>query len=153
VLAGTITLTGVTLENNTALGGEGGEGGCPGPDYGNGGNGFGGGLDVAGGNVTVSSNTFVEYNTAKGGSAGSKPGTGYGGGIYVAGGTVTLCNDTVEYNTATGGAGFGGGIYIVSGATVYLDSFTVANTINNTDSSGLNGPTANIDGTYILQNC
>jgi hypothetical protein len=25
----------------------------------------------------------------------------------------------------------------------------VANTINNTDSSGLNGSTANIDGTYI----
>jgi hypothetical protein len=28
---------------------------------------------------------------------------------------------------------------------VYIDSFTVANTINNTDS--------NIDGTYIAQNC
>ena len=27
----------------------------------------------------------------------------------------------------------------------------VANTINNTDISGLNGLTANIDGTYILQ--
>jgi hypothetical protein len=49
--------------------------------------------------------------------------------------------------------GFGGGIYIVSGATVYLDSFTVTNTINNTDGSGLNGPTANIDGTYLLRNC
>ena len=41
-------------------------------------------------------------------------------------------------------------MYIVPGATVYLDSFTVANTINNTDNSGLNGPTANIDGTYTL---
>ncbi len=46
--------------------------------------------------------------------------------------------------------GWGGGIYIASGATVYLDSFTVANTTGNTDFSGLNGSTANIDGTYIL---
>jgi hypothetical protein len=38
-------------------------------------------------------------------------------------------------------------------ATVYIDTFSVAKTINNTDGSGLNGPTANIDGTYILQNC
>jgi hypothetical protein len=29
----------------------------------------------------------------------------------------------------------------------------VANTLNNTDSSGTNGSTAIIDGTYILQNC
>jgi hypothetical protein len=36
---------------------------------------------------------------------------------------------------------------------VYTDSFTVANTLNNTDSSGTNGSPANIDGTYILQNC
>jgi hypothetical protein len=36
---------------------------------------------------------------------------------------------------------------------VYIDAFTVANTVNNTDGSGLNGTTANIDGTYILQNC
>jgi hypothetical protein len=34
-----------------------------------------------------------------------------------------------------------------------MDSFTVANMINNTDSSGLNGSTANIDGAYILKNC
>ena len=46
--------------------------------------------------------------------------------------------------------GEGGGLYIASGATVYLDSFTVANTINNTDWTGLNRHTANIDGTYIL---
>jgi hypothetical protein len=49
--------------------------------------------------------------------------------------------------------GSGGGIYIESGATVYIDSFTVAHTINNTDSFGLNSSTANIDGTYILRNC
>jgi hypothetical protein len=67
----------------------------------------------------------------------------------------------VQSNTASTGSQFGsrnlpgagGGIDIASGTTVYIDSFTVANTINNTDISGLNGRTANIDGMYILQNC
>jgi hypothetical protein len=49
------------------------------------------------------------------------------------------------------GQGYGGGVFIESGATVYIDDFTVANTINNTDGSGTNGSRANIDGTYILQ--
>jgi hypothetical protein len=84
------------------------------------------------------------------------------------GATVTLCSVTVEFNTATGGTGttngtaYGGGMYIVSGATVYIDAATVDNidpTVvnNNTDSSGTSttpySSTANIDGTYILQNC
>jgi hypothetical protein len=56
----------------------------------------------------------------------------------------------VASNTASG---LGGGILIESTATVYIDSFTVANTINNTDSSGTNGSTANIDGTYTPKNC
>jgi hypothetical protein len=51
-----------------------------------------------------------------------------------------------------GSAGYGGGIYIVSGVTVYTDSFTGPNTLNNTDSLGTNGSTANIDGSYILEN-
>jgi hypothetical protein len=79
----------------------------------------------------------------------------------VASGTLTLCNDSVQNNTAqpgfggypNTGTGAGGGLLIASGATVHIDSFTVANTINNTDSSGTNGSTANIDGTYILKNC
>src|SRR5262249_40414347 len=107
---------------------------------GNGGD-IGGGVSISGGVVTLSNDTF-ESNS---------PSTD-GGGIYIDGGTGTLCQDIVESNTAFG---VGGGIRIFSGfgATVYIDSFTVAHTINNTDSSGLNGPTANIDGTYILKNC
>jgi hypothetical protein len=54
---------------------------------------------------------------------------------------MTLCSDTVESNTAS----YGRGILIASGATVDIDSCTVANTINNSDNSGLNGSTANID--------
>jgi len=71
-----------------------------------------------------------------------------------------LCRTTVQSNTAQDGSGLlgslrslGGGIHITAGATAYLDAFTVANTLSNTDSSGLNGATANIDGTYFQQNC
>ena len=76
---------------------------------------------------------------------------GYGGGIYIAGGTVTLTNGTLESNnTTTSSTSHGGGVFIAKGATAYLDSFTVANTINNIDSSGTNGSTANLDGPYTL---
>ena len=48
-------------------------------------------------------------------------------------------------------------MYIASGATVYIDTAAVDSVdptviTNNTDSSGTNGSTANIDGTYIPQN-
>jgi hypothetical protein len=68
-----------------------------------------------------------------------------GGGVFVAG-VVTLTNDTVESNSAS----LGGGLYIATGATAYLDRSTIANTVNNTDSTGLNGITANIDGSDIV---
>jgi hypothetical protein len=162
IAGGTANLAGVTLSGNLVVGGNGGVGlnAFGGGRYNAGypGNAFGGGLYVAGGSVTLSNDT-VENNQAFGGSNST---TGaplqfqdaYGGGLYVAGGSVTLCSDTVEYNTAKGsinaatGHGYGGGIYIASGATVYIDTFTVANTINNTA-----GIDPNIDGSYILQNC
>ena len=140
---GTVTLSNVTVQGNGVVG-IGISGGTVTLSnsivQGNGGD-IGGGVSISGGVVTLSNDTF-ESNS---------PSTD-GGGIYIDGGTVTLCNDIVESNTAFG---VGGGIRIFSGfgATVYIDSFTVAHTINNTDSSGLNGPTANIDGTYILKNC
>jgi hypothetical protein len=73
----------------------------------------------------------------------------------------------VEFNTASGGTGsngsangqgLGGGLDIASGATVSIDTAdvdTVDPTVvtNNTDSSHMNGSTANIDGSYIHQNC
>jgi len=124
VASGRATLSSCTVESNSAL--------------------YGGGLYVAGYLCTATlSSCTVESNTAK-----------WGGGLYVgAEGTATLSSCTVESNSATYS---GGGMYIasadglLSAATVYLDPFTVANTINNTDSTGLNGSTANIDGTYIL---
>jgi len=111
----------------------------------------GGGLYIASSNapVTLQGDT-IESNSVT---------YGWGGGLYIAAygvgdDVVTLQGDTIESNSANspapGNSGWGGGIYIASEATVYLDRFTVANTINNTDSTGLNGSTANIDGTYIL---
>lgn len=95
---------------------------------------YGAGLYVAGGTVTLASSTVNSNSRAV-----------YGGGLCVADGTLTLSNDTIESNSAT----YGGGIYIAPEATVSIDPFTVANTINDTDSSGTNGSTANIDGPYI----
>ncbi len=128
------------------------------------GSGYGGGVYVAAGAVTMDHVT-LEANTAQSGGLAppynSLPsGYGYGGGLFVAGGSVTLTNDSVDHNVAgtfeNGGTyayyahGYGGGIFIASAATVSLDPFTVSNTTNNTDSSGMPGTTANIDGTYTL---
>jgi hypothetical protein len=136
--SGTVTLCTDTVQSNTAQGGPSGPDALPGL-------GFGGGIYVGGGSATLCNDT-IESNSTGGNSS-----YGAGGGIYVARGSATLCNDTIESNSAL--SGDGGGIYIASGATVSIDSFTVAHTINNTDSSGLNGPTANIDGSYIPRNC
>ena len=151
IAGGTANLSGTTLSGNQAIGGYGGrgvEGGYGGVvNGGNGGNAFGGGVYLASGSATLSGDTIAN-NTVSGGPGGSSDlrshGEGFGGGLCVAGGSATLSNDTVESNTSDAA---GGGIYIASGATVYIDSFTVTNTINNTDHSGLNGSTANIDRT------
>jgi hypothetical protein len=161
IAGGTANLADTTLSGNQAVGGNGGVG-IPGAyggfiGSGNGGSGEGGGVLVAGGSATLSGDT-IAHNTAAGGSGGSldaSSGEGLGGGLYVAGGSVTLCNDTVKSNTAYAA---GGGIYIASGATVYIDTAAV-DTVdpsvvsNNTDGSGTNGSTANIDGSYTLRNC
>ncbi len=129
VAGGSVTLSNTTVGSNSAE--------------------YGGGLYVAGGTVTLANDT-VESNWAD----------SEGGGLCITGGTVTLTNDTIESNLATDSgfssgpfAGYGGGILMVAGAAVSLDSFTVANTINNTDSTGTNGSTANSaiawDGSYI----
>jgi hypothetical protein len=160
VAGGTANLAGVTVSNNIAHGGRGSgfftNPPCPCFSDNFGGNAFGGGLDVEGGTVSLS-NDVVENNSA---TAGLDENVSFiepqalGGGLYLAGGTVTLCSDTVRSNSTFVSSATnpndasGGGIYIVSGATVYIDSFTVANTINN---SAFFVP--NIDGPYTLQNC
>jgi hypothetical protein len=70
---------------------------------------------------------------------------------------VSLCNDTVTSNGVGGylsSGGVGGGLYIAGKATVYLDSFTVTNTVNNNVNDGFGpGSPDNIDGSYTLRNC
>jgi hypothetical protein len=174
IAGGTANLAHVTLPGNLVVGGNGGVGlnafGGGRFNAGYPGNAFGGGLYVAGGSVTLSDD-IVEHNEAFGGSNSTSGAPlqfqdAYGGGIYAAGGSVTLCSDTVEYNGAKGsinmptGHGYGGGIYIAPGATLYIDTAAVdpldpTVVTNNTDSSGTNGSTANVDnqGTLVAQNC
>jgi predicted outer membrane repeat protein len=96
--------------------------------------GSGGAICIIAGTTTISGCTLSGNSAAAGG----------GGAIYLYGGTLTITGSTLSGNSAQ----YGGGIFIESGGVAYLDSFTVANIINNTDSS--NGPTANIDGSYTL---
>lgn len=159
IAGGTANISDTTFEGNLAVGGVNTSDGAGGPAFGgalyiaggqivittttiNGnqadlvtGLSYGSGLYVAGGTVTLASSTVNSNAHAV-----------YGSGLCVAGGTVTLSNDTIESNSAT----YGGGIYIAPEATADIDPVTVANTINNADSSGTNGSTANIDGPYIL---
>jgi hypothetical protein len=143
---GTVVLSNDLVEGNEAIGGSGNS-----VDFGDGltGNALGGGLWLSG-TVTLSGDT-VSSNLAQCGSS-YGGGEAAGGGVYVASGTVPFCTDTAQSNTATTSpypgplsVVAGGGIDIASGATVYVDSFTVNNTINNR--------LDNIEGSYVLQNC
>lgn len=150
IAAGTVSITDTTFGGVYANKAEGNLGGSA----------YGGAIYVAAGTVTLSGDTvggpagienLNEQNIAQGGSSGN----GYGGGLYLAGGSVTLTNDVVENNQAEGNNAYGpygGGIYIASGATVYLDSFTVNNTYNNTSHSTAyqQSYNDNIFGAYIL---
>jgi hypothetical protein len=121
VAGGTASLTNVTLSSNTAEGGYGGSGAMISiielgfvfvSDGGPGGVGQGGGIYVASGTVTLSSDT-LSSNTAQGGfGGGGRPsgngGNGFGGGLYAGGGTISLFNDTVDFNAASGGSSYGG---------------------------------------------
>jgi hypothetical protein len=163
VAGGTVDITNSTLSSNAAQGGTAGlTDEIPTWLQSTGGDGSGGGLTIAAGTVNLTG-AFVTNNTAQGGGVHYgfdpntvvEPGGGFGGGLCVAGGTANLSSDSVESNWAQDGLGFipgiglftgggaGGGIGIASGATVYIDGFTVNNTIDN-------GPD-DIDGTYILQ--
>jgi hypothetical protein len=113
---GTLKLTGVTVQGNSAT--------------------DGGGLYVAGGTVRL------YQDTLSGNSALGIASDGDGGAIYVASGTASLSNDTVSGNMARGGVGrlaatingtsiwyryqgYGGGVY-VAGGTVNLSNDTLS---------------------------
>jgi hypothetical protein len=106
---GALTLEGGTIvQNNQAIGGDGGLMlGVNGVSRRAGGDGLGGGIYIAGGTATLTRST-VTANTARAGL-----------GIY-----------------GTKAVGEGGGLYIDPTATVSLDAFTVVNILNNTASTG-----------------
>jgi hypothetical protein len=161
--AGSLTLTGCTIQKNKAIGVDGGTGQA-------GGAGLGGGIYVAGGTASLT-NVTLSNNTAQGGKGGpagtitiprtgthhvgpGPGGNGLGGGMYVAGGSVTLRQCSVTGNSALGGKaggagaskgqGEGGGLYLEAGAAVGLDAYTVAHVLNNQASTDH----PDIDGSY-----
>jgi hypothetical protein len=95
---GTALLSGVTIASNTARGGAGGDGysshgNADGGESGaQGGNGLGGGMYIAAGEVSLR-NCVVTNNVAKGGTAGKlggAAGQGVGGGLYIVSPLVIL---------------------------------------------------------------
>jgi hypothetical protein len=120
---GTLTLNGMTIQNNTALGFQ----GITSSGYGfPGGNAAGGGL-FSDGTLTLTGCT-LQFNTAVGGrgfdgsevytgdagsvgnvgTPGGPGGSAFGGGLCVGGGTATISSTTISSNTAQGGAGGSG---------------------------------------------
>ncbi len=122
---GTLTLTGPTLNDNTALAGTGGNGGTKaithstghGGQGGNGGLAYGGALDAPSGTSLALTKGTIKGNQVQGGNGGSggiggtgvkasvSAGGGYGGGVYWGGGNATLGSNAVTSNRATGGNG------------------------------------------------
>jgi uncharacterized repeat protein (TIGR01451 family) len=124
--SGTLTLSGVTVKSNQAVGSAGANATQPGASGGIGASAFGGGVYTSGGAVTLTNDTFsgnkaLGGNGGKGGyglfgshggtqGGGGAAGGGSGGGLYMAAaGTLTLTNDTLSGNTAQGGVGGQGG--------------------------------------------
>jgi hypothetical protein len=165
--SGALTVTGSTFLNNQAVGGRGvdfliiymgGDSHRILPASG-GGNGYGGGVYIAGGTASLSGSTFTG-NVAAGGDKGSdyyaddglRGGNGFGGGLFAAG-RVDLRTVTATGNFARGGLGglgdapgdgIGGGIYIHDRARANLDDYTVSHVVQNTASTS----SPNIAGPY-----
>jgi hypothetical protein len=150
---GTLTLTGVTVQNNTARGGA----------YA-----AGGGISSSG-TLTVQDST-IRNNLAVGGVADvlGDGGDAFGGGVVVSGGTATFFGTAITGNEARAGKGtgtyrecdpfdgcgvyhaqdghaYGGGLSI-GNALVYLDAFTVSHVKSNRASTD----DPNTAGAYTL---
>src|SRR5262249_17296173 len=113
---GTLNLSGVTVQNNQAVG----DSEPFSNDYGFGNRGapaYGGGLYAAGGTVTLL-HTIVTSNTAQGGTTRA---------IYY--GEPGYSHQRYHYTNQE--PGYGGGLYIAPAALAYLDAFTVAHVTKN----------------------
>ena len=123
---GTVSLTNVNIEDNSAIGPAGTDG-LFGQNGGPGGNAEGGGIYQTGGILTLN-NVAISSNRAAGGAGGQAGsgggamtssggftgpaagpgGVGSGGGIYQANGTLTITGSTIAANTANDGGGIWG---------------------------------------------
>jgi len=173
VNGGTIYMDHVTFLNNSAFGGNGGNGGST---YswagrgGSGGYGYGGAIYFNGGSTTITNSAFSN-NSANGGSGGNgadcagnyggdggNGGDGHGGAFFINSGSVTVIDSTFTDNSANGGSGGNGGTgasYAVGGenggdggnsfgGTIFVNTGDLA--ISNSQFSG-NSATGGIRGT------
>jgi hypothetical protein len=156
---GALALTGVTVQNNTARGLDGGY------LLINGETAMGGGIYSSG--ALMVTDSTIRNNLAVGGKGGEAAdgGFAFGGGVYLAGGTATMTGTTISGNEARGGPkgagtwgsrkdpwgfysqgdhgkGFGGGVC----GSVYLDAFTLDHIINNKATTAF----PNLFGSYTL---
>jgi hypothetical protein len=150
---GTLVLSGVTVQGNTALGADSQlvkKAPSPAPRY----DAAGGGI-WSSGSLTLQNNTVFLWNTAEGddglwaSSWFGSVGNAYGGALYVAGGTVNSNGSIFIYNTAVmegnvnltnPSTAYGGAIY-VAGGNVSLSNDTVeTNTASVTTDNGDNIP-------------
>jgi hypothetical protein len=121
----TIIISGLTVANGSAI--------------------DGGGIYMAGGNLTIT-DSILSNNAARGNRWIQPDGSGYGrgGGLYVAGGAVSINTSTLSNNTAVGSPGYegeicwdmgwdggpgdvglGGGLYVAGGG-VSIDNSTLS---------------------------
>jgi hypothetical protein len=115
---GSLTLNGVTVQNNMVKGAIGADGTVQQPQGGSGGEASGGGIYSSGGALTLESGTVIQNNEAIGGNGGNakggnklstppggRGGNAYGGGVASWNDTVTISNATISNNEAIGGNG------------------------------------------------
>jgi hypothetical protein len=148
VAGGTLTLTGVVVTGNRAVG----VGVAPGASGSN--SGGGGGIYQQAG-VLVVSNSALNDNQASGG-AGPCGGSAMGGGIFISG-KLTLVSSALTNNVAEGGAGapggsggggLGGGIWVEGQGAVNLAAFE--NNVARGGAGGSGGGGGNGEGGGIL---
>jgi hypothetical protein len=140
-----ISASSLTVNNNTAKGGDSsGSGGTP---DGQESDGLGGGLSFqVGSNVTLQSSTF-RNNQARGGNAAQFGGNAFGGAIFGEQATLNLATLDVRENEAVGGNGVTGGVG--GGGAVSHDSTNMTldrSTLIDNNSVGGNGNTAGAGG-------
>ena len=107
---GALTLSGVTVQDNSAA--------------------SGGGICSYGGSVTLEGGSIVQNNTAEGLPAGDHTNAlpNIGGGLYANGGTVTVTNAALDNNDCAGVIGYGGVDYDGEGGGMYAYECTVTMT-------------------------